>query len=285
MLNSRRRAPAVVRRLLVYAGLASFLFIALFPVLWMAITAFKDERDLYSMRSIPFWFYEPPTLKHFHLLFTQTWFGTWVVNTALVSICVVAITLVTAVPAGYALARLRLPGGGNAGIAIFMTYLVPPIVLFLPLAYVVVAKVGLFDSWWALVLVYPTLTIPVCAWLMLGFFRALPPDIEEAAWIDGCGLVGGLVRVIVPLSLPGIATTAIFAFTLSMQEYLYAVVLSSPVDQKVVTVGLPTMLIRGDIYFWGALMAGGLLVGVPAALLFNVVLDRFIHGLTGSGGT
>ncbi len=285
MLNSRRRAPAVVRRLLVYAGLASFLFIALFPVLWMAITAFKDERDLYSMRSIPFWFYEPPTLKHFHLLFTQTWFGTWVVNTALVSVCVVAITLVTAVPAGYALARLRLPGGGNAGIAIFMTYLVPPIVLFLPLAYVVVAKVGLFDSWWALVLVYPTLTIPVCAWLMLGFFRALPPDIEEAAWIDGCGLVGGLVRVIVPLSLPGIATTAIFAFTLSMQEYLYAVVLSSPVDQKVVTVGLPTMLIRGDIYFWGALMAGGLLVGVPAALLFNVVLDRFIHGLTGSGGT
>ena len=285
MLNSRRRAPAVVRRLLVYAGLASFLFIALFPVLWMAITAFKDERDLYSMRSIPFWFYEPPTLKHFRLLFTQTWFGTWVVNTALVSVCVVAITLVTAVPAGYALARLRLPGGGNAGIAIFMTYLVPPIVLFLPLAYVVVAKVGLFDSWWALVLVYPTLTIPVCAWLMLGFFRALPPDIEEAAWIDGCGLIGGLVRVIVPLSLPGIATTAIFAFTLSMQEYLYAVVLSSPVDQKVVTVGLPTMLIRGDIYFWGALMAGGLLVGVPAALLFNVVLDRFIHGLTGSGGT
>ncbi len=284
MLNSRRRALAVVRRLLVYAGLASFLFIALFPVLWMAITAFKDERDLYSMRSIPFWFYEPPTLKHFRLLFTQTWFGTWVVNTALVSVCVVAITLVTAVPAGYALARLRLPGGGNAGIAIFMTYLVPPIVLFLPLAYVVVAKLGLFDSWWALVLVYPTLTIPVCAWLMLGFFRAVPPDIEEAAWIDGCGLVGGLVRVIVPLSLPGIATTGIFAFTLSMQEYLYAVVLSSPVDQKVVTVGLPTMLIRGDIYFWGALMAGGLLVGVPAALLFNVVLDRFIHGLTGSGG-
>ena len=283
MLNSRRRAPAVVRRLLVYAGLASFLFIALFPVLWMAITAFKDERDLYSMRSIPFWFYEPPTLKHFRLLFTQTWFGTWVVNTALVSVCVVAITLVTAVPAGYALARLRLPGGGNAGIAIFMTYLVPPIVLFIPLAYVV-ARLGLFDSWWALVLVYPTLTIPVCAWLMLGFFRAMPPDIEEAAWIDGCGLVGGLVRVIVPLSLPGIATTAIFAFTLSMQEYLYAVVLSSPVDQKIVTVGLPTMLIRGDIYFWGALMAGGLLVGVPAALLFNVVLDRFIHGLTGSGG-
>ncbi len=283
MLNSRRRALPVVRRVLIYAGLAPFLFIALFPVLWMVITAFKDERDLYSMRSIPFWFYEPPTLKHFHLLFTQTWFGTWVVNTALVSICVVAITLVTAVPAGYALARFRLPGSGGTGIAIFMTYLVPPIVLFIPLAYVV-ARLGLFDSWWALVLVYPTLTIPVCAWLMLGFFRAVPPEIEEAAWIDGCGLIGGLVRVIVPLSLPGIATTAIFAFTLSMQEYLYAVVLSSPVDQKVVTVGLPTMLIRGDIYFWGALMAGGLLVGVPAALLFNVVLDRFIEGLTGSGG-
>jgi len=215
MLNSRRRALPVVRRVLIYAGLAPFLFIALFPVLWMVITAFKDERDLYSMRSIPFWFYEPPTLKHFHLLFTQTWFGTWVVNTALVSICVVAITLVTAVPAGYALARFRLPGSGGTGIAIFMTDLVPPIVLFIPLAYVV-ARLGLFDSWWALVLVYPTLTIPVCAWLMLGFFRAVPPEIEEAAWIDGCGLIGGLVRVIVPLSAPGIVTTAILAFTLSM---------------------------------------------------------------------
>lgn len=251
-------------------------------MLWMAVTAFKDERDLYAMRTVPFWFYEPPSLKHFHLLFTQTWFGAWVVNTAVVSACVVAITVVTAVPAGYVLARLRLPGSGNTAIAIFGTYLVPPIILFLPLAYVV-ARLGLFDSWWALVVVYPTFTIPLCTWLMFGFFRALPPEIEEAAWIDGCGLVGALLRVVLPVSVPGIAITAIFAFSLAMQEYLYAVMFAAPTDQKVITVGLPTMLIRGDIFFWGALMAGGLLVGLPVAVLFAAVIDRFIQGLTAPG--
>src|SRR5438093_1106440 len=164
-----------MKRVLIYAGLAPFLFIALFPVLWMVITAFKHERDLYSMRGIPFWFYEPPTLKHFHLLFTQTWFGTWFVNTAMVSVCVVVITVATAVPAGYALARLRLPGAGHTATAIFMTYLVPPIILFLPLTYVI-GQLGLFDSWWALVLVYPTFTIPIATWLMFGFLRGLPPE-------------------------------------------------------------------------------------------------------------
>lgn len=278
-MTSRRRS--VVRHVGIYAGLAPFLLIVLFPILWMTITAFKNERDLYSMQ-FPLWFHLPPTLKHFHLLFTQTWFGTWVVNTAVVSVGVVGITLVAAVPAAYALARLRLPGADGVGIAIFMTYLVPPIILFLPLA-PVVAGLGLMDSWWALVVLYPTVTIPFCTWLMLGFFRAVPREIEEAAWIDGCGVAGGLVRVVLPLSLPGIATTALFAFTLSMQDYLYAVVFSSPTDQKVVSAGLPTMLIRGDIFFWGALMAGALLVGVPTAIAFYVVLDRFVEGLTGVG--
>lgn len=271
----------MVRHVLIYAGLAPLLLFALFPVLWMVITAFKHEQDLYRMQ-VPLWFHLPPTLKHLHLLFTQTWFATWVVNTAAVSVSVVAITLATAVPAAYALARLRLPAAHGAAIAIFMTYLVPPIVLFLPLA-PVVAKLGLMDSWWALVLLYPTLTIPFCTWLMTGFLRAVPREVEEAAWLDGCGIMSGLARVVLPLSLPGIATTAIFAFTLSMQDYLYAVVFSSPVDQQVITAGLPTMLIRGDIFFWGALMAGALLVGVPAAIAFNVVLDRFVHGLTGAG--
>jgi len=275
------RSRRVVRHVGIYAGLAPFLLIALFPVVWMAITAFKHEQDLYRMQ-FPLWFHLPPTLKHFRLLFTQTWFGTWVANTAAVASLVVGITLAAAVPAAYALARLRLPGADGAAIGIFMTYLVPPIILFIPLA-PVVATLGVFDTWWALVVLNPTITIPFCTWLMMGFFRALPKQIEEAAWIDGCSVVGGLVRVVLPLSLPGIATTAIFAFTLAMQEYLYAVVFSSPVDQKVVTVGLPTMLIRGDIYFWGSLMAGALLVGVPAALAFNLVLERFIQGLTGVG--
>jgi len=273
------RQRRLVRQLLIYAGLAAFLVIALFPVLWMVITAFKDEQDLYRMQ-FPLWFHRPPTLKHFHLLFTQTWFGTWLINTTAVALWVVGITLAVAIPAAYALARLRLPGAEGAGTAIFMTYLVPPIVLFLPLA-PIVFRLGLLDSWWALVVLYPTFTIPFCTWLMMGFLRAVPLEIEEASWIDGCTVVGGIVRVVLPLSLPGIATTAIFAFTLSMQEYLYAVVFSSPMEQKVITVGLPTMLIRGDIFFWGALMAGGLLVGVPAAIAFNVVLDHFIQGLTG----
>jgi multiple sugar transport system permease protein len=275
-VTTRRRT---LRRLGIYAGLAPFLVIALFPVLWMVVTAFKHEQDLYLMR-FPLWFHMAPTLKHFRLLFNQTWFGTWTVNTACVSLLVVAITLATAVPGAYALTRLRLPGAHATGVAIFLTYLVPPIILFIPLA-PVVAALGVFDSWWALVLLYPTITIPFCTWLMQGFFRALPRQMEEAAWLDGCGVAGGIVRVVLPLSLPAIATTAIFAFTLSMQEYLYAVVFASPVDEKVVTVGLPTMLIRGDIYLWGSLMAGALLVGLPAALLFNLVLDRFIQGLTG----
>ncbi len=274
-----RRYRQAIRQLGIYTGLAPFLVITLFPVVWMVITAFKHEQDLYSMR-FPLWFHQPPTVKHFRLLFTETWFGTWVANTAAVSALVVVITLRAAVPAAYGLARLRLPAADGTAIAIFMTYLVPPIILFIPLA-PVVAGLGAFDTWWALVLLYPTLTIPFCTWLMMGFFRSLPRQLEEAAWIDGCSFTGSIVRIVLPLSLPGIATTAIFAFTLSMQEYLYAVVFASPVDQKVVTVGLPTMLIRGDVYFWGALMAGGLLVGAPAAIAFNAVLDRFIHGLTG----
>lgn len=277
-----KRPHAVGRDLLIYAALAPFLVLVLFPLLWMVITAFKHERDLYTMPGSPLWFHLPPTLKHFHLLFAQTWFATWAANTAIVSVLVVAVTVVTAVPAGYALARMRLPGAQHTGIALFMTYLVPPIVLFVPLA-PLVAGLGLMDTRWALVLVYPTFTIPFCTWLMIGFFRAVPTEVEEAAWIDGCGFVGGLVRVILPLSAPGIVTTAIFAFTLSMQEYLYALAFASPVDHKVVTVGLPSMLIRFDIFFWGALMAGGLLVGVPVAILFNFVLDRFVQGLTGTG--
>jgi multiple sugar transport system permease protein len=275
-VSARRRT---FRHVAIYSGLAPFLLIALFPVAWMIITAFKHETDLYGMR-FPLWFHMPPTLKHFRLLFHQTWFGAWVANTAMVSVLVVAITLLASVPAAYALTRLRVPGAHGTGMAVFLTYLVPPIVLFIPLA-PVVAWLGLFDSWWSLVLLYPTITIPFCTWLMQGFFRALPRQVEEAAWIDGCGLVGGIVRIVLPLSLPAVATVAIFAFTLSMQEYLYAVVFASPVDQKMVTVGLPTMLIRGDIYFWGSLMAGALLVGLPASLAFNLVLDRFIQGLTG----
>ena len=278
-LRARRRRG---RLLLIYAGLAPFVVAAVFPIFWMAITAFKEEADLYRMDLVPFWFHSAPTLKNFRILFTHSYFPVWFVNTMLLSICLVTITLLTAVPAAYALSRLRLPGGHNLGIAMFMTYLVPPIILFLPLARVV-GSLGLFDSWWALVLVYPTFTIPFCTWLLTGFFKTLPKEIEEAAWVDGCGLVGGVLRVVLPLARPGLAITAIFSFTLAMQDSLYAVVYVAPRDQTTVTVGVATALIRGDVYYWGALMAAGLIVGLPVAILYNLFLDHFIRGLTATG--
>jgi len=279
---ARRARREIWRHLVIYAGLAPFVVVAVFPVYWITITAFKEDADLYRMDQIPLWFHLPPTLKHFRLLFTHSHFPVWFVNSVLLAICLVVITLVTAVPAAYALARLRLPGAGNLGIAMFMTYLVPPIILFLPLARVVGA-LGLFDSWWALVVVYPTFTIPFCTWILMGFFKTLPREIEEAAWLDGGGLVGGVVRVVLPLTGHGVAIAAIFTFTLAMQEFLYAVVYVAPRDQMTVTVGIAMTLIRGDIYYWGALMAAALLVGLPGAILYNMFLDHFIRGLTATG--
>jgi multiple sugar transport system permease protein len=278
----RSRARREVRRhLLIYTGLAPLLVIAIFPVFWMALTAFKEEADLYRMDQVPFWFHLPPTLKNFAVLFDHTYFGTALVNTGLLVASVILITLVTAVPAGYVLARLRLPGSQTLGTAIFITYLVPGIILFLPLARVV-GLLGLFDSWWALVVVYPTFTIPFCTWLLMGFFKTLPPSIEEAAWVDGCGLVGGIVRVVLPLSRPGIAIATIFSFTLSMNEVLYAAVYVGPREQKTVTAAIAATLIRGDIFFWGALMAAALLVGLPVAILYVLFIDYFVQGLTGT---
>jgi len=277
-----RARRALRRHLLVYLGLTPFVVIALFPIYWMAITAFKRDADLYRMDVSPFWFHLPPTLDHFALLINRTYFVPQLGNSLLLATWVVTITVLTAVPAGYALARLRLPWSENLGIAIFVTYIVPPIILFIPLARVV-GGLGLFDSWWALAVVYPGFTIPFCTWKMLGYFRAVPREIEEAAWVDGCGLLAAMVRIVVPLSRQGVLITAIFAFSLAMQEFTYAVVYVAPRAEQVVTVGLATTLIRGDIYFWGSLMAAALIVGVPIAILYTLVLDHFIQGLTGTG--
>lgn len=277
-----RTRRSLRRHLLVYAGLTPFVVIALFPIYWMAITAFKQDADLYRMDVSPFWFHLPPTLEHFARLINHTYFVPQLVNSLLLAVWVVTITVLTAVPAGYALARLRLPGSENLGIGIFVTYIVPPIILFIPLARVV-GGLGLFDSWWALAVVYPGFTIPFCTWKMLGYFKAVPREIEEAAWVDGCGLLQAMVRIVVPLSRQGVLITGIFAFSLAMQEFTYAVVYVAPRAEKVVTVGLATALIRGDIFFWGSLMAGALIVGVPVAILYTLVLDQFIQGLTGSG--
>jgi multiple sugar transport system permease protein len=277
------RQKELRRHLWLYAGMTPFLIIAVFPIYWMAITALKQEPDLYRMDNIPFWFNLAPTLKNFETLFYQTNFGAWIVNTMTIAAWVAVITLLTAVPAGYALARLRLPGAENIGIAIFMTYLVPGIILFLPLSRVV-SSLGLQDSWWALVVVYPTFTIPFCTWLMMGFFKTVPMEMEEAARVDGCGQFGALIRIVLPVSLPGVLTSVIFAFTLSMQDFLYGLAFVSPGDQKPVPVGVPTELIRGDVFFWGSIMAAVLLVGLPVAVLYNFFLDKFIQGITGGVG-
>jgi len=278
-----RRRKEIRRHVLIYAGVLPFVVIAVFPIYWMLITAFKQDPDLYRMENFPFWFNLAPTLRNFKILFYQTNYGSWIWNTFTISFWVAIITLLTAVPAGYALARLRLPGAENTGIAIFMTYLVPPIILFLPLSRVV-AELGLQDSWMSLVLVYPTFTVPFCTWLMMGFFKTVPMEIEEAARVDGCGQAGAFLRVILPISLPGVLTSVIFAFTLSMQDFLYGLAFVAPGDQKPVPVGVPTELIRGDVYFWGSLMGAALLVGLPVALLYNFFLDRFIQGITGGVG-
>ena len=281
---SAKTVREVQRQVLVYAGLAPFVVIAVFPVYWMAITAFKQDADLYRLDVPPLWFNLPPTLEHFVRLFKSTYFTVQLLNTIQLAVCVVALTMLMAVPAGYALARLRLPGAEHLGIAIFLTYLVPPIILFIPLARVVGA-LGVFDSWWALVVVYPGFTIPFCTWKMMGYFKTVPIEVEEAAWLDGCSRFGSLWRIVLPVSRAGITISAIFAFSLAMQEYLYAVAYVAPRGEKVVTVGLATALIRGDIFYWGSLMAGSLVVGLPIAILYSLVLDQFIEGLTGVGSS
>ena len=280
MVRSARQRD-VRRHVLIYAGLTPYLVIAIFPIFWMLITALKQEPDLYRMDVVPFWFHLPPTLKNFALLFHSTFYVDWVINTLSISFWVSVITLLTAVPAGYALARLKLPGSENLGIGIFMTYLVPSIILFIPLARVV-SVLGLQDKWWSLVVVYPTFTIPFCTWLLMGFFKTVPFEIEEAARVDGCGQFGALLRVVLPVSWPGVITAMIFSFTLSMQDFLYSLAFISVSDNKPVPLGVATELIRGDVYFWGSLMAGALLVGVPVAIVYNLFLDKFISGITGA---
>ena len=281
MAARTHRQKEVRRHLLLYGALTPYVVIAIFPIYWMAITALKQDPDLYRMDQFPLWFHLAPTWKNFSYLFYNTNYGAWIVNTMVIAFWVAIVTLLAAVPAGYALARLRIPGSGNLGIAVFMTYLVPAIILFLPLARVV-SLLGLQDTWWALVLVYPTITIPFCTWLLMGFFKTVPTEMEEAARVDGCGYLGALLRVVLPVSVPGILTAVIFAFTLSMQDFLYSLVYVAVSDQKPVPLGVATDLIRGDVYFWGSLMAGALFVGVPVAILYSFFLDHFIAGITGA---
>lgn len=275
-----RGVGKVVRETSFYGAVAFFFVLAAFPFYWMVITSFKSNPDLYNVAHIPFWFNDPPTLEHFRYLFEKTLFLRWLLNSLVIGVCVVAITLVTALPAGYSLARMTGRSGESLGIGIFLTYLVPPTLLFLPLSRVI-ANLGLQNSMWSLVLVYPTFTIPFCTWLLMGFFKAVPPEIEEAAIVDGCSLFGAFVKMGIPLALPGILTVVIFTFTLTLQEFVYALTFISSSDQKPITLGVATDLIRGDIFYWGEIMAGALIASIPVAIAYNLFLDRFIAGITG----
>lgn len=276
----RRTVATIGREAAFYAGIAFFVILTTFPFYWMLITSLKSNPDLYNVTNIPFWFNEAPTLEHFRYLFEQTEFTRWLLNSLIIGVCVVAITLVAALPAGYSLARMTGRSGESLGIGIFLTYLVPPTLLFLPLSRIV-ADLGLQNSMWSLVLIYPTFTIPFCTWLLMGFFKAMPVEIEEAAIVDGCSLFGVFIRMVIPLSLPAILTAVIFTFTLTLQEFIYALTFISSSAQKPVTLGVATDLIRGDIFFWGEIMAGALIASIPVAIAYNLFLDRFISGITG----
>jgi multiple sugar transport system permease protein len=271
----RRAGP----RAAVYTVVGLFGLLASFPFLWAVVTMFKADPDLYTAGNNPFLYNRPPTFEHVRLLFQQTPYLTFVRNTVLIGVLVVLITLAFSLPAAYALARLTGRWGGRLGIAIFLVYLVPPTLLFIPLSRMV-ASLGLQDSIWSLVLVYPTFTIPLSTWLLNGFFKSVPRDIEEQAQVDGYSRLQAVTRTVLPLIVPGILTVVVFAFTLSMHEFIYALAFVASSEHMTISVGVPTNLVRGDVFFWQSLMAAAVIVAVPVALAYNLFLDRFVQGFT-----
>jgi multiple sugar transport system permease protein len=271
------------RRIGFWLGIGLFSLFAVFPALWMVITVFKRDQDLYNPSNNPFIFNQPPTLAHLAFLFTQTNYPIFLWNSFFIGVIVVAITLVLCVPAAYSLSRLMGHWGERSSIAIFLVYLIPPTLLFIPL-YQIVTWLNAANTVWSLVLVYPTITVPFCTWLLLGFFRSIPREVEEAALIDGWNRVQVFLRVALPLAIPGIATVIVFAFALSLSDYIYAAVFISATAGRTVSAGVPTELIRGDIYYWQALMAATAIVGFPLAVAYGLLFDRLVKGFQSEAG-
>jgi multiple sugar transport system permease protein len=271
-------ASARRHKLFAYAVTVPFAVVLGFPFVWMAVTSLKPEYQVYDPTKV--WSFHP-TLASYGYLFHHTGYLRWLRNTCLVGLAVVVITLAVALPAGYALARLAGRVGRALGVAIFLTYLVPPTLLFLPLSRVVAQYLHLSDRLWALIVVYPSFTIPFAIWLLMGFFKTIPQELEDAALIDGCSRLGALVRVVFPVSLPGILTVVIFTFSLVVNEFVYAITFISSSTNRTVAVGVPTDLIRGDLYNWPGIMAAILIPSIPLALVYNAFLNRFIAGFTG----
>ncbi len=268
-----------LRKLTMHLLLVPFLVFALFPFYHMALTSLKQDRELYDRHAVPLIIRQGPTLEHYGKLLWDTEFLTWTKNSLIVTVLATSVSVVIGTVAAYALARLRFFGVDTFGTGIFVTYLVPTSLLFLPLAQVV-NWLGLGDSKWALVVTYPTFLVPFCTWLLMGYFRTVPKEVEECAMVDGATRIQALLRIVLPIAIPGLVCAALFAFTLSWSEFIYALTFTSSADQITASVGVTSELIRGDIYFWGSLMAGAVLGSVPIVILYVFFLDYYVSGLT-----
>jgi multiple sugar transport system permease protein len=270
------------RRLVtIYLPLSLILFILLFPFYWMALTAVKPDSQLLDFNTYnPFWTWNP-TLKHvYHLLF-DTDYPIWLWNTMLVAVCATALSIVASVLAAYAIVRLRYKGARWVGGLIFLAYLVPPSILFIPLS-TVVFQYGLFDTPFALILTYPTILIPFSTWLLMGYFKTIPFELEECALIDGASRWQILLKIVMPLAVPGLISAFIFCFTLCWNEFIYALTFISSTQYKTVPVAIVTALVDGDVYRWGSLMAGALIGSLPLVVLYAFFVEHYVSAMTGA---
>jgi multiple sugar transport system permease protein len=269
------------RVLTVYVPLACFVFVLLFPFYWMTITTFKPNAELYDYKTYnPFWVVQP-TLDNINRLLFETSYPRWLMTTMLVAICSTIVSIVASVLAANAIQRLRFKGANMVGLAIYIAYLVPPSILFIPLA-TTVFQLGLFDSPAALILTYPTFLIPFCTWLLIGYFKSIPYELEECALMDGASRLQILRRITLPLAVPGLISAGIFSFTLSWNEFIYALAFISSSEKKTVPVAILTELVQGDVYQWGSLMAGSLLGSLPVVIFYSFFVDYYVSSLTGA---
>ncbi|MFL5758538.1 MAG: carbohydrate ABC transporter permease [Thermomicrobiales bacterium] len=275
MVGSNSPGQRIVR---LYVPLAFYAVFLLFPFLWMLIVSLKPDQELLDTHLNPF-VLKHATLDHYSYLFKETDFLIWAKNTAIVTTAATVVSLVCSVLIGYALGRLRFRGGNFLGVGIFLAYLVPPTLLFIPLSQVI-ARFHLYNRYWALIFTYPTFLIPFAGWLLMGYFRTISRDLEDAALVDGATRLRAMWSVVLPLALPGILSAGIFCFTLGWNEFLYALVFMGSGEMKTIPVGVVSDLIRADVYFWGSLMAAGILGSVPVALAYSFFVDNYVAGLT-----
>jgi multiple sugar transport system permease protein len=262
-----------------YLALIPFLVFFMFPLYWMLITSFKPDSEISGLKGIPLIINSMPTLAHYKFILFETRYVRWFWNTFQISVVVTVITMVVSILGAYAISRLRFFGSRYFGVGVFCTYLVPPALLFIPF-YKVVGILGLLNSKWCLLFLYPTLTVPFCTWILIGYFTAIPRALDEAAFVDGATYIQMLIKVFLPVAAPGLIAATLFAFTVSWAQFLYPLAFLYRDEEKVLTNGIYTTLIRGDVYFWGELMSGALLASVPVVILFAFLMDYYIAGLT-----